>query len=436
MTKLPDLPADTSGASGSGPTRAAIAKDLRSGGILLVRITDAAAAGDWVKKTMAAKGLSVSSSQYAAAQLITGTPTAGGPTASVAVLPDLMILGETSNVKTVVDANGKGGLAGTAGFQTAAKAVATENLAAWFVNVRQYVTWFSSVGAARGMASCPAITDTIPEWVGGAMTAESTALTSESVLPHVAGGPSTTNVRSTLPSHLPASTLLMLDRHDAGASIVQAVDKARSCAGPNAEVFDRIDSAIQGMGGWSGLTGWIGETALVVARDGDEPTGGVAVVPVDAAKADAFKTQLKNLLVLAGSSITSTEETYAGTTLTVISSPKEGAAAPKVAFAFTDDVVAFGLESWVKQVLDTKPEASLASDARFKTALDQARAENTSLAYANVTGLREWAESAMPASAAAKYERWAPWLRPFDAFAATASVGNDLDRFDTALTVR
>ena len=325
MTKLPDLPADTSGASGSGPTRAAIAKDLRSGGILLVRITDAAAAGDWVKKTMAAKGLSVSSSQYATAQLITGTPTAGGPTASVAVLPDIMILGETSNVKTVVDANGKGGLAGTAGFQTAAKAVATENLAAWFVNVRQYVTWFSSVGAARGMASCPAITDTIPEWVGGAMTAESTALTSESVLPHVAGGPSTTNVRSTLPSHLPASTLLMLDRHDAGASIVQAVDKARSCAGPNAEVFDRIDSAIQGMGGWSGLTGWIGETALVVARDGDEPTGGVAVVPVDAAKADAFKTQLKNLLVLAGSSVTSTEETYAGTTLTVISSPKEGA---------------------------------------------------------------------------------------------------------------
>ena len=46
-----------------------------------------------MKKTMAAKGLSVSSSQYAAAQLITGTPTAGGATASVAVLPDLMILG-------------------------------------------------------------------------------------------------------------------------------------------------------------------------------------------------------------------------------------------------------------------------------------------------------------------------------------------------------
>ena len=88
-------------------------------------------------------------------------------------------------------------------------------------------------------------------------------------------------------------------------------------------MIDQLDSGVAKLGGWDKLTGWIGETAFVLDRDGGDPTGGLLIVPKDRAAADLVALQLKNLVGQAGPNVTVTDETYAGATLTIISSPPE-----------------------------------------------------------------------------------------------------------------
>jgi hypothetical protein len=245
------------------------------------------------------------------------------------------------------------------------------------------------------------------------------------------------NTASALISHLPASTLVAIDMHDVGASVAKAVDQMRTCAPTDgSEVFDQVDSAVKALGGWDSITGWMGEAAIAFQRDGSKASGGVVIAPKDEAAADTFATEIHNLIALAGDRISATDETYAGRTLTVITSPDAPASAPKIAFVFTPDLVVVGVESWVKDVLDTTAASSLASDARFQGALAQVPAQNAGLIYANVSALRDWSESTMPSTAAAKYEAWAPYFAPFDAFIGAATVGSDLDHVDSALTVK
>ena len=79
---------------------------------------------------------------------------------------------------------------------------------------------------------------------------------------------------------------------------------------------------------------------------------------------------------------------------------------------------------------------SLGSSTRFSAALAHVPAENVTLVYADVAGLRDWIESQLGPSTPAYEEYVQPYVAPLDAFVATATVGGDVDRLDAALTVR
>jgi hypothetical protein len=406
--------------------------DSKSPGALIIAgVKDQAVARAWLDKVVAEGTPNPTTSTYANVDLVT----AGH--GSYAVLSDVLLVGDTPSVKAALDLNGKGGLALVAGFARATGAIDASSLMTYYVDGAQYLEWVLATASQSGasLSVCQA-TNAFPAWFAGSVRADTTALISRNALPHSVT--TNTNAQSALLAHLPASTLVVVDQHDVGAAIKRSVDQFKKCAPEGStSVMDQIDSAVEAMGGWDSLTGWIGETALVLDQDGRQPTGGVLIVPKDRAAADKLASQAKNLVGQAG--VTVREETYAGATLTVVSSPTPSGAlgTMKLAFVVTDQIVAVGLESWVKKVLDTQAGNSLATDARFTSALARVSAEHTTLVYANVAGLYDWVEGTLGPDALAEYEgEVGPYLEPLETFIMTSAVGNEIDHTDLAISVK
>jgi hypothetical protein len=420
VTRLPDLPktAPLNTGTGSGD---------HGSGFAIVAVKDATAAKAWLTKTTT--GMSgITTSTYNSVDL---TSTAKG---SAAVVGSVLLIGDTASVKSAIDQNGTGGLSADANFVAAQATVTSPNLATYYVNTKAYLDWASNLStkSAGAIAGCVDSTS-IPAWMAGSLTADDTAYIGSSASPHTSASPFTANASSALLAHLPSSTLFVADAHDVGKAVSSVVDRLNACPAA-ADGVKKVESIIDGLGGWPGVTGWMGEAAIAVDRNGSDPTGGLLIVPTDTDKADALMLQLKNWTALAGGAIKATDETNGGDTLTVLSGKYLDT---PVAWTVTDKFVAIGVESWVKDVIDTTPANSLASDPTFTNALGHVAAEHTTLAYANVDALRQWAEPAMTAKEKTRYETDVkPYLSAFGSFIVTQSISGDLDRTTSALIVK
>ena len=182
------------------------------------------------------------------------------------------------------------------------------------------------------------------------------------------------------------------------------------------------------------------------------------VTPTDKAAAEKLFTSLRSFVALAGdqAGITIKDDTYNGVTITVVGlgdlsklSGMTGAAVPmplptgnvEIAYAVTDDLVVIGSgPGFVKHVLDTTKETSLASNDRF-TKLASRAGTGTSVTWVDLTTIRELIETAAAGNAdateLAKYEKEIkPFLLPFDALFASGSVDGDLSRSIIYITVK
>jgi len=110
----------------------------------------------------------------------------------------------------------------------------------------------------------------------------------------------------------------------------------------------------------------------------------------------------------------------------------------ELAYAVTDKVIVLGSSAdFVKHVLDTTAGTSIASNDSFKKAVGHVGTDVTGLTYLDITALRTLAEAQMPADQLAKYKSDVqPFLVPFDAFAASSSVGGTYDTVTTVVTVK
>jgi hypothetical protein len=400
--------------------------------ILILGITDQAAATRWIDEVVADSGPTWERSTYGGATLLSAA------SYSITALEDVLLLGETGVVKGAIDRGGAGGLASVDSFAAAARTLAPDNLAAWYVDGQRYLEWALSVGdAPSNIGTCAAALTSIPGWVAGSVAAEDDAMLAQGAWPHVeAIAPASKNSRSALLSRLPASTLVVADVHELGSAIRRGVDLVRGCddAGTGF-VFDQIDSAIGAVGGWEGLTGAIGETAFVLDRGIDGPVGGVAFIPTDPADAQRLIDQAEALIGLAVGEISLDEQSYAGETVTVATSTSPEAEGVNVAWVVTDDLVAIGLESWVKAVLDTSSNESLASNPRFSDALGRVDAEHASLVYVNASGLYDWIEAEGGELGSAQAEHAREYVEAIGAIIATTTTSSDTDGFNAAITV-
>ena len=258
--------------------------------ILILGITDQAAATRWIDEVVADSGPTWERSTYGGATLLSAF------SYSITALDEVLLLGETGLVKAAIDGGGAGGLESVDSFAAAAKTLAPDNLLAWYVDGRRYVDWALSVGdTPSNIGTCAAALTAIPGWVAGSVAADDDAMLAQGAWPHVdAIAPASKNGRSALLSRLPASSLVVADVHELGAAIRRGVDQIRDCDDAGAGfVFDQIDNAIGAVGGWEGLTGAIGETAFVLDRGTDGPVGGIAFIPTDPADAQRLIDQAR-----------------------------------------------------------------------------------------------------------------------------------------------
>jgi hypothetical protein len=208
--------------------------------------------------------------------------------------------------------------------------------------------------------------------------------------------------------------------------------------------------------------GWIGDLGVVINRTDNGLDGGLVIAPTDSDAATRLFTSLRTLASLGGATlgVTVTDETYAGSTVTIVDFGDAGdlvgqfgvppdAVAPEVpiegqriqiAYALLEDVAVIGADpGFVRRILDTTSEASLAQNDRFE-ALQSRVGEGNGLSYLDIAAVRELVEGfiadASPEDAASYEQEVKPFLEPFDALIGSGTAGEDLTRNKVIVTVK
>ncbi len=428
------------------PTAGMSAATLRpKSGLMLVSVRDPAAARAWAETTF---GPATGSDTYGGIPL--GTVTYRGSTVAYGVVSTVLLVGDPASVHDAIDTKGAATFADSASFKAAAAAVPGDRLAFGYLDLRAIT---DAVEAAHPSASPATLgPDQIPAWIAVSVRAESESVSATVVLPQTNLAPVTANHSSVLATKLPPTTVAAAEVHDLATMLGILTTTLRD--NPQAQSGqDQIDQALKALGGVDTLVGWMGDTTVAVIRtDGSfDLAGGLVIQAKDADSASTKLLQLKNLVSLVGGSggLTVSDETYNGTTITVIDAgevsrltdqPLPGVAPGahlQVAVAQQGDIVVAGIgDAFVKAVLDTRPGASLADRDAYQNAMDRAGASNTGQVFADLGTVLDLVASRMPADELKRYQSdIRPYLLPFRAFAASASAG-DPSRARFVITVK
>jgi Protein of unknown function (DUF3352) len=433
--ELPEVPAD-----GAPP---------QFHGLIVVKVRDGGAAISWLKSAIGDTP-TATQSQGDTELLIIGS---GRQKAAVAIGDGkAMLIGDEASVRKAIDSHGSGTFAQSDAYKQARAAFDQDALAFTVVDLISYtdfITRLSPGSAATQTPLPPALKAMLPQWIAMELRAEGDAIVMDAVAPHIAAMDVGDNRVSDILPHLPASTIVVVEGHDLGATLKKVLDAYRQTPGLD-EPMKQLDTALGLVGGFDGTFGWMRDGAVVITRNGSSVDGGLVVTPSDPAAAQRLFTGLRSLVVLGGvqAGFKVSDETYNGATITTIdfgdfrdlmnSAGAGGAIAPtlpegraKLVYTSTDKLVVVGLDdTFVKAVLDTQAGASLATDGRFKAATDRAGTSNRGLAYVDVAAVRELFESLAPdSSMRATYERdYKPYLVPLNAFVLSNREDGTLDR--------
>ena len=434
--------------------------------LALLSIKDPAAAQAWFDGVITKSGAKTTTETYDGATLtISAEP--DKPKAAFAVIDGkVAAIGDVASVKAAIDTDGKSGFAAEPGPKAALDAADGDHVGFLYVAIRPLLDWSTdltkaaapSAGTAANSLLSGALLKTVPAWTAYWLSFESDAIVMEAAAPKPATaiGP-TQNRTSTVVEHVPASALAVSVSNDFGDTIKELLALYGSDPALK-EMVGQLDKALDLVGGADAAFGWAGDTAIVVNVAGDTPEAGLVIQPTDKAAARQLFTALKALIALGGSTqgITVRDESYAGTTITIVDLGDLGKLAGagdvkvlggalptgrvEIAYAATDDIVVIGSgPGFVKAVLDTTKATSLASDPQYKTLADRAGA-GTSSAFVDITAIRGLVEKGMVSAdpaGKAKYESDVkPFLVPFDALFASNSTGGDLTESVVYITVK
>jgi hypothetical protein len=433
--------------------------------LALVSIKDAAIAGAWFDAAIKDSGATTTTETYNGATL-TVVAEADGPKAAYALLGgEVAVIGDLASVKAAVDTNGDSTFASEPGPSEALASADGDHVGFLYLALRPLLDWSTDVskaaaedlGGAAGAAVADSMLGIVPDWSAYWLRVESDALVMEATTPKPATtfGP-TENRTSTVVDHIPSTAVVVSVTHDLGKTVNEVIGLYATEPGIK-DMLDQLDEALGLVGGREAALGWLGDTAIVVNDVAGTPEGGLIIVPTDQAAAERLLTALRTFIGLGGGGsqgIQVRTEDYAGTTITIIDlgeasdltvmGGNAGVLAPsghvEIAFAVTDGIVVVGSgPSFVKHVLDTTKDTSLASDPQYKQAADRAGA-GTGTAFVDITGLRGMIEKAIATadpSALAKYETDVkPYLLPFDAMFASSSTNGDLTSSTVIITVK
>ena len=162
----------------------------------------------------------------------------------------------------------------------------------------------------------------VPAWTAYWLRFESDAIVMEAAAPkpETPIGP-TQNRTSTVVEHVPASAVVVSVSHDFGATLKQMLALYRSDPALKETARPSSTRRLDLVGGSDAALGWIGDTAIVVNVAGGDARGraGHRRRPTRPAASQLF-TALKAFIALGGATqgITVREESYDGTTITIV----------------------------------------------------------------------------------------------------------------------
>jgi hypothetical protein len=141
------------------------------------------------------------------------------------------------------------------------------------------------------------------------------------------------------------------------------------------------------------------------------------------------------------------DEDYNGTTITFLdlsaaidATGSVGSDVPEIGWAVAGDVVVIGVgDAFIRSVIDTTPDTSLASTDRYEQLVGRVGREHFTSFWLDVVGLRDLVETmgAEAPDGMADYEaNVKPYLEPFDAIVGAAVAGAELDRTTIILSVK
>jgi hypothetical protein len=381
--------------------------------VAIVALKDRAAAETFVSSEVGKTGQTFTPSSYAGATLYT---TGSGPTsASYAFTDNVLLLGTTAGVKASLDAKTKGSLASEDNYKTAMKSLSGDSISMFYIAEAALVK--SEMAALPTSSTLPQdeidyLLGNVPAWVAGQVRAESDHMVVETTMPRPAISAAPGNHVSSLAAKVPGGTVALVEIHSLGALATSALDTLTNQAAPTAlrNQVNTIKTAIAGFGGLE----WLGDGAVVVTKSGSTYDGGVVIQTTDAKAANDKLALVRTLLgATGGTGFASTDETYKGVTITTLRLSGTTALEPgmadvggmmlnaTVSFAAKDDLIVVGNDSaFVKSVIDTNSDKSLASSDTYKAALSAAGTSNAGAAYVDIPTIAAEISAQLPASEA------------------------------------
>lgn len=343
---------------------------------------------------------------------------------AVALTADMIVIAQDpAAVRASLTLHAKGGptLAGSAAFQEALNPLAEARLGTLYVDGAALKATLSAglLGAATGVPGLDTALAAFPERIVGALWVEDGRVLAEarSTLPESAEVPA--DHASDIAARVPARSLVYVEVHDVGQAIEGLVTQLKSMPGI-AEVTDQLQP-VEGILGTSleSFLDWVGDVAIVVGVEGDQPRGALVAKVTDTAVAGQRLGQLGALIQLAAldgsAGIHVTTSKHADATITELSIDQVPGLA--VAWALKGDTFVIGVgEGSVEAVLDVTEATSLGADARYRDALTASGAQtNSAIVYIDLTAARTAIEAFIPAAERARYDQDAvPWLTPLD----------------------
>ncbi len=454
------LPADAAALEAADQTRA----------VVLLSIKDEALARTWFTNALTEMGVTGTKETHQGVELtvFSSPEKPGGQAAFALVGGKVAILGDVASVRVAIDTAGTSPLAKGDAFVAARAAMTGDDLGFVFVDLRAVVD--AAVALTESAASAPPISDNlaafVPDWAAFRLRVEGDALVMDGAMADVEGAPGPSENHSNgVAAFAPPTTLVLAAGNDYGATLVESIALYRDDPAL-AETFKGIDDAAALLGGLETSVGWMGDTGIVIARDGESVEGGIVSIPADAAAGRQLLTTLRSFATLAGGQygIDVREEQHAGTTITIIDLgtaedlaalagglggvpvPNDATAdlpegRVEISYAATDGVVVIGSgPAFVRHVLDAGAGESLADDARYAALVGRVGAAHTGVSFVDIAAVRGLVEGllseATPEERAEYEESVKPFLTPFDAFVGAGVTGDGLDQQHAIITVK
>jgi hypothetical protein len=451
---------DTVSIGGSG--------DSVAGGSIVILATakDPAAATAFLAARLPGTSASI---EYAGATLTVSK--VGDREIAWAVTGTTALLGDVIAAKKSLDAKASGGLAATDGFRSAVAEVPGDRVAFAWADARVVVAAAERLSAGKvDDAAAARMPDpaSLPAWIAAAIRAEPAGATLDIVTPRpVAVDPGTPRT-SAVSSRLPATTIASLEVHDVGVVLERTLKTA--IADP--ALKDRLGQLAPLVDGSLGsFLDWAGDGAIVAIEQAGRTSPGFVALADDEVVARQRVAALRALVAFVdlpgGGRAQVTEQPYGDGTIVTVDlgdastlldallqqaptssgAPGNGAFDPSmleslvpsgratIVYTVQRGIFVVGTDTaFVKAVVDTTPETSLASVPTYRSAIDMAGAKNDGQAFIDIAAAIDLAR-AMPGSGAADMGDIEPFLTPLDAVGVAYTATPDIIRLRFALTV-